>query len=213
MYREEIGEDRGFTIWREIDDFPIDLDEIREGSMFTMYCTHRRYDLGDVQIKSREDFLERITGMYSDEVSIEAMEREADRVTLVLPLYLYDHSGLSMSTGAFSCPWDSGQVGWIVANKERVKREMGWDRLSRKRIEKVLDMMIGEVKTYDAVLRGEVYCYGIDDADGEEIDSVGMVIGDDDFYVQEAKGIIDSELIEREERYIEDFSRLLRAAI
>ena len=37
---------------------------------------------------------------------------------LMLPLYLYDHSGITMNTTGFSCPWDSGQVGWIYAFKE-----------------------------------------------------------------------------------------------
>ena len=35
---------------------------------------------------------------------------------VILPLYLYDHSGITMNTCGFSCPWDSGQVGWIYAS-------------------------------------------------------------------------------------------------
>ena len=41
----------------------------------------------------------------------------------ILPLYLYDHSGLSMNTSGFSCPWDSGQVGWIYCNNEKALRQ------------------------------------------------------------------------------------------
>ena len=44
---------------------------------------------------------------------------------LMLPLYLYDHSGITMNTTGFSCPWDSGQVGWIYASKEDALREFG----------------------------------------------------------------------------------------
>ena len=48
-----------------------------------------------------------------------AYEREVDerlmkvisQKFLMLPLYLYDHSGITMNTTGFSCPWDSGQVG------------------------------------------------------------------------------------------------------
>lgn len=41
----------------------------------------------------------------------------------VLPLYLYDHSGISMSTGSFvgraqHAEWDSGQVGYIYMDKK-----------------------------------------------------------------------------------------------
>lgn len=44
---------------------------------------------------------------------------------IVLPLYLYDHSGITMNTTGFSCPWDSGQVGWIYASKEDALKEFG----------------------------------------------------------------------------------------
>jgi len=45
---------------------------------------------------------------------------------VILPLYLYDHGGITMSTGAFSCPWDSGQVGWIYAPKKTFIDETGY---------------------------------------------------------------------------------------
>ncbi len=45
---------------------------------------------------------------------------------IILPLFLYDHSGITMSTGPFSCPWDSGQVGWIYASKKTFIDETGY---------------------------------------------------------------------------------------
>ena len=42
---------------------------------------------------------------------------------VILPLYLYDHSGITMNTCGFSCPWDSGQVGWIYADKAMIDKE------------------------------------------------------------------------------------------
>lgn len=45
---------------------------------------------------------------------------------IILPLYLYDHSGITMSTSVFSCPWDSGQVGWIYASKQKFIDETGY---------------------------------------------------------------------------------------
>ena len=44
---------------------------------------------------------------------------------VILPLYLYDHSGITISTGPFSCPWDSGQVGWIYAPKDTFRKVTG----------------------------------------------------------------------------------------
>lgn len=44
-----------------------------------------------------------------------------------MPLWLYDHSGLTMScgarTGQYADRWDSGCVGWIVAMKEKIMKE------------------------------------------------------------------------------------------
>lgn len=44
-----------------------------------------------------------------------------------LPLWLYDHSGITMSCGARTYPyndaWDSGCVGWIVAMKDKIMQE------------------------------------------------------------------------------------------
>ena len=33
---------------------------------------------------------------------------------VALPVYLYDHSGVTISTSPFSCPWDSGFFGIIA---------------------------------------------------------------------------------------------------
>lgn len=52
----------------------------------------------------------------------------SDKVA-ILPLYLYDHSGISMSTGSFigrapHAEWDSGCVGFIYLEKETAIKEL-----------------------------------------------------------------------------------------
>lgn len=46
-----------------------------------------------------------------------------------LPLWLYNHSGITMScgtrTGQYADRWDSGQVGWIVMLKKTIMDEVG----------------------------------------------------------------------------------------
>ncbi len=93
------------------------------------------------------------------------------RTYVILPLYLYDHSGITMSTGQFSCPWDSGQVGYIICDDETIQREFDGDR---DKAEKALE---AEVAVYDDYLSGNVYGFIVeervcDDCDTwEEIDS------------------------------------------
>jgi hypothetical protein len=73
------------------------------------------------------------------------------------PLYLMDHSGISMSTGSFSCPWDSGQVGYIICDNETIQREWGGDRdLAEKCLE-------AEVEVYDLYIRGAVYGFIVEE--------------------------------------------------
>ena len=75
---------------------------------------------------------------------------------VILPLYLYDHSGITMNTTGFSCPWDSGQVGWIYADKRRIEAEYG--KVTPETVEKACQVLEGEVKSYDYFLTGQ--CYG-----------------------------------------------------
>ncbi len=113
-----------------------------------MLAFHGRYVLGDKNLPLDSDDY---TGW--EDVLKNGIE-EAFGGVIALPLYLYDHSGLTMSTKPFACGWDSGQVGWIFVTKEDALYEApegvgiyDWAR----------GMMIGEVKEYDEYLRGEVY--------------------------------------------------------
>ena len=94
------------------------------------------------------------------------IEEWMKRNLCILPLFLYDHSGITMSTAAFSCGWDSGQVGYIYLTKE--KWDQGFDRDFVQ--EEAAKYLTGEVETYDQYLTGEVYgklLHRVDDEDFE----------------------------------------------
>jgi hypothetical protein len=112
----------------------------------TMVCFHKRYDLGDKTDYRSEDY------DSWDELRQGIIDNEGE--VFMLPLYLYDHSGITMSTRPFNCNWDSGQVGFIFVSKNKVKKE-GIDET------KVLDYLKGEVETYDQYLTGDVYGYRV----------------------------------------------------
>ena len=108
----------------------------------TMACWHRRYNLGDVQPRETPD---------------EWLKENAPEGSVVLPLYLYDHSGITMSTTPFSCPWDSGQVGFIVGNKDpKVLENYG---LTGADDEMIRQRLVAEVKVYDQYMQNDVYAY------------------------------------------------------
>lgn len=97
--------------------------------------------------------------------------RAVEKRHVILPLYLYDHSGITMSCSPFSCRWDSGQVGWIYMDRATILKEFGGKRLTRKRREQAEKLLRSEVAEYDQYLTGDVWGYVIEDTNGDEVDS------------------------------------------
>ena len=115
----------------------------------TMVCWHRNYNLGDKnEFASNEAFLE--------------WWRNNGAGGILLPLYLYDHSGITMSTGPFWCPWDSGQVGWIYVTAEKIRQEYSVKRISHANRTRARQVLEGEVQTYDQYLTGDVWGFVIE---------------------------------------------------
>jgi hypothetical protein len=125
-----------------------------------MVCWHSRYDLGDKHdFKYSEDFNE-----WLEENNYIQGEN-----IFMLPLYLYDHSGITMRTSQFSCGWDSGNVGWIYMTAEKLKHEFGLDMNTGKGRERSRSLLNGEVQIYDMYLTGEVYGYTVEPVDSNKI--------------------------------------------
>lgn len=116
-----------------------------------------------------------------------------EKYAIVLPLYLYDHSGITMNTTGFSCRWDSGQVGMIAVSREAVRKEYTAKRVGPKLEKQIREYLKGEVETYDMDLTGRVFYYSIEAEDGEHIDSCGGFYGDDHF-MEEVKSALEHYL-------------------
>lgn len=117
----------------------------------------------------------------------EAGERIAGAVSL--PVYMYDHCDITINTTGFSCPWDSGQVGFIYATREQVLKEYGGKYMTKRKRQKALELLRAEIEEYDQYLRGDVYGFVIRKED-EVIDACYGFYGDD-HCLSEAKEVID----------------------
>jgi hypothetical protein len=95
----------------------------------------------------------------------------AEKRAIILPLFLYDHSGIAMRTQSFSCPWDSGQVGFIYVLLDKARADFNVKRIGRRVRRRAIESLEQEVKTYSEYLQGEVYGYTVEREDGETIDS------------------------------------------
>jgi hypothetical protein len=150
-----------------------DAESPREWSnLGTLICWHRRYRLGDSHsFDSPEAFLRDLAGISEQrDLSMDRLQERAERNAILLPVFLYDNSGLAMNTIGFHCPWDSGQVGYIYVTLEAVRKEFGVKRVTKARREKAEDILRGEIVSYDAYLGGRVYGYVIEH-NGEELDA------------------------------------------
>lgn len=140
-------------------------------NMGTMICFHGRYNLGDRHNYDHKD--------YSGWAEMEKAIIKNENPAVILPLYLYDHSGITISTSPFSCKWDSGQIGFIFVSKEKLKKELNVKRITKDIIQRAEKCLLGEVKTYDQYLTGEVYGYKVIDENGNEEDSCWGYYGED----------------------------------
>ena len=172
---------RGYTICIEQDENPENPRKDRDW-LGTMTCWHRRYALGDKHsFDNPEAWLRHLaaetgTIVNTDSASIETVRKIVDAHYLMLPLFLYDHSGITMSTGPFSCSWDSGQVGYIWVSHKKIREEYGVKRINQKYLGKpavaaAKGLLEAEVKVYDHYLTGDVYGWVVKDRNGEHVDS------------------------------------------
>ena len=146
----------------------------------TMVCFHRKYNLGDeTELKSSD---------FSSWEELESYLYKEENALIAIPVFMYDHSGLWINTTGFSCPWDSGQVGYIYISKEKVRREYSCKRISKKLKEMIREMLCSEVDLYNDYLCGNVYGFTLTDRENaEEIDSSCGFYGTD--YIE--NGIFD----------------------
>lgn len=175
---------RGHTIRIEPD---TDAESPHEwDNLGVMTCFHKRYALGDKTELKSSDF-------DSWEELRKHLEKEGAEV--ILPIFMFDHSGLTLATSSErfracdSQGWDWGQVGFIWITREKILSEYGWKRITKARRDKICGYLDGEVKTYSQYLEGDVYGYVIETEDGEE-DSCWGFYGQDEA-LAEAKGIVD----------------------
>lgn len=134
-----------------------------------MICFHSRYSLGDKHDYSTKDYTS------WDAMKKGILKKEKD-VAVILPLYLYDHSGITMKTTPFSCRWDSGQVGFVIVTRKAIRDNWMKKRVTKKLIEHAERLALGEVETYDQYISGDVYRFEVE-VDGEITDSCGGFYG------------------------------------
>jgi hypothetical protein len=80
---------------------------------------------------------------------------------------MYDHSGVTISTRPFGCPWDSGQVGFMFVTRETCEKAgENFDDAER--------ILKSEIEILDQYVTGDVWQYCISEFTGsdEELEEI-----------------------------------------
>ena len=120
----------------------------REWDNLTVIVTikNNHHDIGDIQVNSSEELRELL---------------EDKKAKFAMPLYIYEHSGMSLKCFEDKIPkypyndqWDAGCIG-MVYTTEKLLKDNGLDKYPK---DKVMDQMKTEIETYSQRCNGE--CYG-----------------------------------------------------
>lgn len=134
------NEDELYFIAAQYDDDPINPHD--DYGTIELVTTNNRYFCGDITCSNPCDELE--------------ARRSLGQEFVAMPLYLYAHSGVSISIAPYGDPWDSGQVGYAVCSKENAIAMLGTEEDWR---ENAANIIRSEVSDYDTYLTGPNYVY------------------------------------------------------
>ena len=191
---------KGYTInvgYSECDESPLEWDMLG-----TIYSNHRQYDPCNHKM---DEIIE-----FDDEGNWHVQD---DYIYIKISAYIHSGIVLKPIDADSTCPqgWDCGLFGLMVVSKDKVIKEYG--SLSQNNIDRAISCLKGEVETWSQYLNGEVYCYSVDNPEGEFVDSCSGFYGGydkDSDLMYYAKDFIDSD-IERREKEAERIKKLENA--
>jgi len=149
---------KGLTLNIEPDEYPPNPRE--QGSLDTMLCWHRQYDLGDKNpYAALEDF--------------DADKELQDSIFAQQSVYMLDHSGLAFSASPAQFRaidpqgYDWGTVGVIYITKDNAIKIYG--DLSEQSKQKAEQGLVDEIEEYDRFHNTQYYSYSVEDGEGSNL--------------------------------------------
>ena len=203
-------EKAGFTLEVGYDECPSNPRKW-DSKFSTMLCGHRRYDLGDEQLQgnyssmreevqrwivstywkefdafvaqqeNQEELKELQEWNYEESGSCNIVDEFVSTNFVILPIYMYEHSGIALSTNPFNCRWDSGSLGVILT---KITPQSCLDSVKKD--------LKNQVGSYSSYVNGDVFEWSILDSDGNFVDSRGGYLDDADYCEQEGLEMLEA---------------------
>jgi len=206
MIEVETFEHAGCTVYVGLDEDPGFANPREMENATLLFCWHPDYVLGDEQFTSTDRARSGLPQFEAMEDVPDYLRDERGAVGPILPLYLYDHSGVTISVGRNpmtfdAAGWDTTMVGFACCPEERIDACCG-DGAEYRTDEWIEGAIREEVRIYDAYLRGQVYWYRVENAEGEVVDSCGgfLVVDESDMEAmrEEARFAAEADARDRE---------------
>jgi len=153
--------------------------------LWTMIYNHRNIDVWDERMKC-------YWVSFADDFAMHLKEKWLlVKEVVYLPVYMYQHSWVTIATQPFSCPWDSGQVWYIYVSKKKLREEYWVASIKSTQRLKAIQHLREEVKEFDAYLRWDVRMACIKESEDEDNEWMCDYFDKDDC-IDDAKSEIDS---------------------
>lgn len=160
----------GYSI-KVVTDNTLENPRLDCSNLGTLICFGRRVSFGDMSHNFQPyEFLMHLLERHSfengetldsfllhtdEQKTVCAIMKELKKDHILVPVFLYQHSGDILSSCPFGDKWDSAQIGWIYTNKPAVFDRYGsW---SDETIQKARAALEDELRTYNAFINNECY--------------------------------------------------------
>ena len=197
---------KGYTIEIKQDEFAENPRDPNYQDNFGILLTaHKNYSIGEVDIQKKYPDAEN----WQD---IEKAIKDEYNPVIMLPVYMYDHSIQRFKIGSFQgylpeghAEFDSGKIGYIIAEKDKIKKEYDVKRISKKLKDQITEILQQEIKQLDQWSCGDVYGYNIE----ETGDSCWGFYGYD-YTLEQAKETVDYRVKTQREKKQKTLKSLIK---
>lgn len=179
----------------------------REWATSTLVTAHRRYTFGGDALSYNAGTIDEAFSWHLNEKGL------TDRNIIALPVYLYEHSGIALSTTPFSCRWDSGQLGFIYETRAEIREEFGIKRISPKLEQQILERLRCEIETLSYWANGEVFGYEVDGVDREPTWGFYGLDHEKSGLLDEARSTIDALIRARQQKHFSRLKKLIKSKV
>lgn len=154
------------------------------------------------KLQEKDGYNADVDTYIENEMSMQELWEAFKKYNLVIPVHAYEHGGITISASGRRAGWDSfdsGQLGFVYASHEDIKKNFMVKRLTKNILKKAEEVLIAEVSEYDDYLTGNVWGYIIGDESDDSLESCWGFLGDYKYCLEEARSAADYVTKKKEE--------------